>query len=76
MCISRPVKFSTNARDLFLLEEQKKEKNNDECSKKVGIGVPPVVQWVINPASIREDAGLISGPAQWVKDLALWQAVV
>ena len=31
---------------------------------------------VTNPASIPEDVGLIPGPAQWVKDLALLWAVL
>ena len=37
-------------------------------SKRVLLGVPVVAQWLTNPTSIHQDAGLIPSLAQWVKD--------
>ena len=38
--------------------------------QKLITGVPVVTQQVMNSDSIHEDAGLIPGLAQWVKDVA------
>ena len=42
--------------------------------RNVDSGIPVVAQWVKNPTSIHDDAILILGLAQGVKDLALLQA--
>ena len=45
-----------------------------ETEKQI-VGVHIVAQQVKNPTSVHEDAGSIPGPAQWVKDLVLPQAI-
>ena len=44
--------------------------------KKYFVGIPIVAQWVKNSISIYEDVGLIPSHIQWVKDMALPQAVL
>ena len=44
---------------------------NSKVLKKLPIGVPVVAQQETNLTSIHEDAGLIPGLTQWVKDLVL-----
>ena len=45
--------------------------NKVSLNKKTHNGVPFTAQWLTNRNRIHEDAGLIPGLDQWVKDLVL-----
>ena len=55
---------------------QKWNNLSSDKDKIIVLGVPFVVQRVMNPTSRHEDAGLIPGLAQWVNSLVLPQAAM
>ena len=55
---------------IFSKKKKKKKKEDEGCR-----GVSIVAQQVKDQHSLYEDAGSISGLAQWIKDLVLPQAV-
>ena len=63
-------------------DEQKKSNTEEKtpsmipCIWNSRTGVPVVAQWLTNPTSNQELAGLIPDLAQWVKDPVLLWAVV
>ena len=54
----------------YMGEEQRRETSWELLSNPAK-GVPFMAQWLKNPTRIHEDAGLIPGLTQWVKDPVL-----
>jgi len=70
LCCLKQLRF-----ECYLLLQHNLAPSN-RLKKNIFWRVPVVAQCVTNPTSIHEDAGSIPDLAQWVKNLALWGAVV
>ena len=57
-------------------EQWKNIFHGNGIQKRAAVRVPIVAQRIKNPTSIHEDMGSIPGFTQWIKVLALLQAVV
>ena len=53
------------------LQNERKKKEYILNMQSTKLGFPIVTQWVKNPNGVHEEAGLIPGLPQWVKDPTL-----